>query len=218
MKIIQLALALLCWATLATTATAEMSLSLGGGITFDKHEFQDAGGSASPHFSLNGQGRVAQIDLTRSDAFEIAGRPIAASLSLHFNDAGQVDTANNGRGWTASLDRSARVRTTRALVTLSTPIAQRGDWSLDLGVGLGIASIDVILRHGTATAHQRDTLPHAAISLRAGRTGPDGRTRIWSELRYRSSPALALTYSDGERRRHELSGLELAAGITFFFE
>ena len=216
MKLLRLALALLACALTTSPAFAELSLSLGGGISFDKHEFQGMG--SGPHYSLNGQGRTAQIELTRRDALTMSGRPIDASLSLHFGGPEFVDTASNGRAWVTGLDRSARIRTTRALVTLSTPVLQQGNWSLDLGVGAGLAQTDVTLRHGQATARQRDTLPHAVLSMRAGRTSADGSTRVWSELRYHTSPALTLTYSDGEQRRYEVSGMELAAGVTFFFD
>lgn len=216
MKLLRLALALLVCALTTSPAIADISLSLGGGVGFDKHEFQGMG--SGPHYSLNGQGVTGQIELTRLGALTMSGRPFDASLSLHFSDPGVVDTATNGRAWVTGLDRAARIRTTRALVTLSTPVLQQGNWSLDLGAGLGLAQTDVTLRHGQATARQRDTLPHAALSLRAGRTSADGRARVWSELRYHTSPALTLTYSDGEQRRYEVSGMELAAGVTFFFD
>ncbi|WP_377506458.1 hypothetical protein [Octadecabacter sp. R77987] len=215
MNRLRLALVLLACA-LTTPAIAETSLSLGGGISFDKHEFQGMG--SGPHYSLTGQGGTAFIEVTRHNALTVAGRPVAASLSLHRDAPSAVDTASDGRAWAASLDRGAQIRTTRTLVTLSTPVVQQGNWSLDLGVGVGLARTDVTLRHGTATTHQRETLPHAALSLRAARASADGRARVWSELRYHTSPALTLTFDDGEQRRHEISGLELAAGVTFFIE
>lgn len=211
--------ALLGCLCLGTPGTAETRLSLSVWSGQAKHELQPASG-AGLHYSLLSHSGTVSLELTRPDSFQIGAFSIDTGLALSHEALEHAGSDNSPKGWIKDTDTTAHSQSTRAMVTFRTTLHHWGDTRLEGGVGIGLDAARVQITRGDQTGRGAATLPHLQVGLRMVQpldvnSGPLRDADLWTEVTYRTSPALTVTFDDGSTVLHEVSGLGLAVGVTF---
>jgi hypothetical protein len=194
-------------ALIASPASAQTSLSIGGLLSREKHEFQ---GSQTGHFSMTDRTAGFTIGIIQHDVFQ-GGFDLSYNLSIH--EQHNLETQNDTRRWVRATGTQLTAQTSRLGLTLWKELVEGSNWCIDGGASLGLARTHAKMQVAGTNARNSETVPFAELSVRhTQKTATD--ISIWSQATYHTSPQVTFDFGSNRLVKNEISGFQLGAGIS----